>query len=235
MNTIAAASSTAQYGAWAYLAVFVLMALSFAGIPAIGAAVVGWAAVLASQGKLNIVVVLIVAALGAEAGGLAGYGIGNRWGRKLLDRPGRQRARLRKAVARAEGIYAKWGRLAVFFTSTMVSGILRMKYSQFVVWNFVVGAVYVLSVGPAAYGAGQVSAGDPPPARPRSGGPAALRSARMAMPWGHHRWRPPGPAARKLRDAGQSIHASRKIAIRALLGYAACGYRPWDQRACAAL
>jgi hypothetical protein len=29
-----------------------------------------------------------------------------------------------------------------------------------VVWNFVVGAVYVLSVGPAAYGAGKVSAGE---------------------------------------------------------------------------
>ncbi|MGO9159482.1 MAG: hypothetical protein ACLP7J_02030 [Streptosporangiaceae bacterium] len=35
-----------------------------------------------------------------------------------------------------------------------------MKYSQFVVWNFVVGAVYVLSVGPAAYGAGKVSTGE---------------------------------------------------------------------------
>jgi len=33
-----------------------------------------------------------------------------------------------------------------------------MKYSQFVVWNFVVGAVYVLSVGPAAYAAGKVAA-----------------------------------------------------------------------------
>ncbi len=40
----------------------------------------------------------------------------------------------------------------------MVSRILRMKYSQFVVWNFVVGAVYVLSVGPAAYAAGKVAA-----------------------------------------------------------------------------
>jgi membrane protein DedA with SNARE-associated domain len=89
MHAIAADSPAAQYGGWVYLAVFALMALSFAGIPAIGAAVVGWAAVLASQGKLNIFVVLIVAVLGAEAGGLAGYGIGDRWGRKLLDRPGR--------------------------------------------------------------------------------------------------------------------------------------------------
>ena len=75
-----------------------------------------------------------------------------------MDRPGRRQERLQKALARAETIYAKSGRLAVFFTSTMVPGILRMKYSQFVVWNVVVGAVYVLSVGPAAYGAGKVSA-----------------------------------------------------------------------------
>jgi len=160
MHAVAAASSAGQYGGWAYLAVFAFMALSFAGIPAIGAPVVGLAAVVASQGKLNIAVVLIVAALGAEAGGLAGYSIGDRWGRKLLDRPGGRKERLQKALARAEAIYAKWGRLAVFFTPAMVSGILRMKYSQFVVWNFVVGAVYVLSVGPAAYGAGKVEAGE---------------------------------------------------------------------------
>jgi hypothetical protein len=33
MDVIAAASSAAQYGAWAYLVVFALMALSFARIP----------------------------------------------------------------------------------------------------------------------------------------------------------------------------------------------------------
>jgi membrane-associated protein len=160
MHAFAAAAETQAYGAGAYLAVFALMALSFAGIPAIGGAVVGWAAVLASQGKLNIVAVLIVAALGAEAGGLAGYGIGARWGRKLMERPGRWLEQRQKAVVKAEAVYAKWGRLAVFFTSTLISGMLKMKYSQFVVWNFIVGAVFVLSVGPAAYGAGKVSASE---------------------------------------------------------------------------
>ena len=155
-HTIAAASSTAQYGAWAYLAVFALMALTFIGIPAVGPAVVAWAAVLASQGKLNIVLVLIVAALGAEAGGLIGYAIGDRWGRMLLNHPGPWQRQRQGAVTRAEAVYAKWGRLAVFFTPTLVSGVLKMQYSQFVVWNFVVGSVYVLSVGPAAYGAGKV-------------------------------------------------------------------------------
>ena len=160
MHAFAAAAETASYGAGAYLVVFALMALSFAGIPAIGGAVVGWAAVLASQGKLNIFAVLIVAMLGAEAGGLAGYAIGERWGRKLVEWRGPWQERREQAVAKAEAVYAKWGRLAVFFTSTMVSGMLRMKYSQFVVWNFIVGAVYVLSIGSAAYGAGKVSASE---------------------------------------------------------------------------
>jgi len=33
--------------------------------------------------------------------------------------------------------------MAVFFTAAVISGILRMKYSPLVVWNFVAGAVYV--------------------------------------------------------------------------------------------
>lgn len=155
----AMAASAAQAGPWAYLAVFALMALSFAGIPAIGATVVGWAAALAGQGKLDIAAVLIVAILGAEAGGLAGYYAGQRWGRSLLDRPGRGQQRRHKAVAKAEAVYARWGRLAVFFTSTVISGLLRMPYAQFVIWNFIAGAGYVLSIGPAAYGTGMVSSG----------------------------------------------------------------------------
>jgi membrane protein YqaA with SNARE-associated domain len=91
----------------AYLAVFA-MAVSFAGIPAVGAAVVGWAAVLASQGKLNIFVMLIVAVLGAKAGGLAGYSIGDPRGRKFLDRPGRRHEERQKAAAKAEALYPKW-------------------------------------------------------------------------------------------------------------------------------
>src|SRR5215475_5630760 len=155
MHAFAADSSTAQSGLWGYLAVFVLMALSFAGIPAIGAGVVGWAAVQASQGTLNIVVVL-----GAEVGGLAGYAIGARWGRKILERPGRWQDRRLKIEASGERVFAKWGWLAVFLISTIVCGMLKMKRSRFAVWNFIDGAVYVLAVGPAAYGAGKVAAGE---------------------------------------------------------------------------
>ena len=50
------------------------MGIPFTGTPAIGAA-----AVLASQGQLNIAAVLIVAAIGNQAGGLLCFQVGDRW------------------------------------------------------------------------------------------------------------------------------------------------------------
>ena len=144
---------------WAYLAVFVLVMIGWAGIPAIGGAVIASAAVLASQGYLNIVAVLAVSVLATGVGGLIGYYVGLRWGRSIMDHPGPFLLRRQQAVATGEALYAKWGRLAVFFTPCMVSGIARMKLAQFAVWNLLAGAVYVLSVGPAAYGAGKISSG----------------------------------------------------------------------------
>jgi membrane protein DedA with SNARE-associated domain len=160
MHTLAAADSVSAGGLWAYLAIFVLVAVGWAGVPAIGGTVVAGAAVLASQGHLEIGAVLVVSVLGTEAGGLAGYAIGRRWGRAIMNHPGRTLARRQHAVATGEALYARWGRLAVFFTPCMVSGIAKMKLSQFAVWNLAAGLVYVLSVGPAAYGAGKVATGE---------------------------------------------------------------------------
>lgn len=159
MHPLAAADPAVSSGLWAYLAIFALVAVGWAGIPAIGGTVIAGAAVLASQGDLNIVAVLAVSVLGTEVGGLAGYAIGRRWGRTIMNHPGPWLRRRQQAVIAGEALYAKWGRLAVFFTPCMVSGIARMKRSQFAVWNFLAGAVYVLSVGPAAYGLGAVSSG----------------------------------------------------------------------------
>jgi membrane-associated protein len=159
MHALAAAGSAGSGGLLAYLAVFVLVAVGWAGVPALGGTVIAGAAVLASQGHLNIAAVLVASVLGTEAGGLAGYAIGLRWGRAIMNHPGPWLGRRQRAVTTGEALYARWGRLAVFFTPCLVSGIARMKYAQFVIWNFAAGAVYVLSVGPAAYGAGKVASG----------------------------------------------------------------------------
>jgi membrane protein DedA with SNARE-associated domain len=159
MPPLAATGSALSGSIWVYPAIFALVMIGWAGIPGIGATVIGAATVAASQGHLNIAAVLVAAVLGAEAGGLAGYSVGTRWGRALLSHPGPLLARRQRVLATGEALYAKWGRLAVFFTPCLVSGIARMKYSQFVIWNFLAGAAYVLSVGLTAYGAGRVATG----------------------------------------------------------------------------
>jgi membrane-associated protein len=157
MHALAAAESSASAGSWVYFGVFALVMLGWAGIPGIGATVLAAATAAASQGDLNIAAVLVVAIIAVEVGGMAGYSVGMRWGRALLSHPGPFLARRQGVLTAGEAMYVKWGRLAVFFTPCMVSGIAKMKYSQFVVWNLLAGAVYVFSVGPAAYGAGKVT------------------------------------------------------------------------------
>lgn len=159
MHPLAAASSASPSGLWPYLVIFVLVAVGWAGVPAIGGAVIAGAAVAASQGSLNIGGVLLASVLGTGVGGLAGYFIGLRWGRAIMTHPGPWLARRQRALTAGEVVYARWGRLAVFFTPCLVSGIVKMKLSQFAVWNLLAGAVYVLSLGPACYGAGSVASG----------------------------------------------------------------------------
>ncbi|MGW1894321.1 hypothetical protein ACWCP6_29390 [Streptomyces sp. NPDC002004] len=159
MDALAAAGSAGEAGFWAYVVVLAGTAAGYMGVPLIGTLALTSAAVFASQGRLNIAAVLIVAAIGNEIGGVLGYKIGNRWGHQILERPGPALAWRTKAVTKGEALYRKWGRAAVFFTPSLVSGTLRMEFRQFVVWNFFAGLAFVLSVAPAAYGAGRVSTG----------------------------------------------------------------------------
>jgi membrane protein DedA with SNARE-associated domain len=159
MHSLATAGQSSAPGAWAYLVVFIAAAAGYMGVPVIGTAVIAGAAVLASQSELNIAAVLIVAAIGCEIGGLGGFRIGFRWGRQLLERPGPALDFRKKTVAKGEEVYQKWGRAAVFVTPSIVSGALDMKFGQFVVWNFLAGTVFAVSVGAGAYGAGKVSTG----------------------------------------------------------------------------
>jgi membrane protein DedA with SNARE-associated domain len=163
MHPLAAAGTPTALGVWAYFALFLAAAAGYMGVPIIGTAVIGAAAVFASQGELNIAAVLIVAAIGCEVGGLGGFRIGYRWGRELLVHPGPALQWRKKAVAQGEDVYQKWGRAAVFVTPSIVSGALEMKFRQFVVWNFLAGTVFVIGVAAGAYGAGKVATGQHDP------------------------------------------------------------------------
>ena len=144
---------------WHYLLLFLAVTASWAGVPFIGAAAVGAAAVAASQGQLDLAAVMVVATVAGEIGGLIGYAIGDRWGRRLLERPGKHQERRQRMLERGEQAYAKWGRLAVFITPAVVSGAAKMRHGQFVLWNFLASLGFVLSVAPSAYGIGRIATG----------------------------------------------------------------------------
>jgi membrane protein DedA with SNARE-associated domain len=152
-------SSSLSSNWWEYLLLLLAVVASWAGVPAIGSAAVAAAAVGASQGNLNLYGVIAVSVIGGEVGGLLGYHIGHNWGDRLLARPGKRQAGRQKLLLRGEKAYAKWGRLAVFFTPAMISGTARMKLSQFVVWNLVASIGFTLSVASTAYGVGRVTTG----------------------------------------------------------------------------
>ena len=144
---------------WQYLLLFLAVAASWAGVPAIGTAALGAAAVAASQDKLNLAAVIVVAVLAGEAGGLGGYAIGRRWGRRLLERPGRHQAGREKMEERGEKLYARWGWLAVFFTPAIVSGTAQMPPYRFALWNLLDSLGWSVAVAASSYGAGRLATG----------------------------------------------------------------------------
>src|SRR4051812_37003340 len=80
-----------NYGYWAYLTVFLVVALESLGIPLPGESVLITAALAAgSTHKLNIVAVVACAALGGILGDNAGYWIGRSGGWRLVSRHGRK-------------------------------------------------------------------------------------------------------------------------------------------------
>jgi membrane protein DedA with SNARE-associated domain len=148
---------------WQYLLLFVAVAASWAGVPFIGATALGAAAVAASQGRLNLAVVVGVATVAGEVGGLIGYAVGDRWGQLLLERPGKHQEGRRKIVEKGERAYARWGRLAVFFTPAVVSGTAKMRHGQFVLWNLIASFAFAVSVAASAFGIGRVVTGHTSP------------------------------------------------------------------------
>jgi membrane protein DedA with SNARE-associated domain len=125
------------------------------------------AAVLASQGKLEIELVIAIAAAAAIVGDNVGYFLGRRYGRRLMERPGRTKVRRQVALARGEQLFDRHGAKAVFLGrwvallriwAAWLAGIAGMRWRSFLLWNALGGIGWALFFGLLGYWGGEATA-----------------------------------------------------------------------------
>jgi len=144
-----------------------LVGLESLGIPSPGETALVLACVLASQGKLQIELVLAIAIAAAIVGDNIGYWIGRKAGRRVLTSERGPFAHRRIAlIAYGDRFFARHGAKAVFLgrwmalvrvTAAWMAGMNHMPFRSFFVWNALGGITWALSVGLVAYFAGNAA------------------------------------------------------------------------------
>jgi membrane protein DedA with SNARE-associated domain len=151
-----------------YPLLFVLVMSESSGVPVPGETALIAGAALASQGKLDIELVIPLAAAGAIVGDNIGYVIGRKGGRWVLQRPG-PFARQRAAVLEmGEPFFQRHGPKAVFLGrfvlglrvwASWLAGATRMRWRSFLLWNALGGAAWATAIGLVAYYVGRSAGG----------------------------------------------------------------------------
>lgn len=151
-----------------YLIVGLIISLESMGIPLPGEVTLVTAALMSATGILDPFAVAGAATTGAIVGDSLGYAIGRSGGRALLERMGRRFPKHFGPghLARAEGVFARWGVWAVFFGRFVallrilagpLAGALRVPYPRFLLANACGGIVWACGTTFAVYAAGQAA------------------------------------------------------------------------------
>jgi membrane protein DedA with SNARE-associated domain len=143
-----------------YAALFALIAVESMGIPVPGETALITGAILASNGKLQIELVIVLAALAAILGDNVGYLIGRHGGRRLLTANGPFLATRTRVLRVGEPFFERHGAKAVFlgrFTAGLriwaawLAGATHMPWKSFLVFNALGGIIWAIVVGVLAY------------------------------------------------------------------------------------
>jgi membrane-associated protein len=145
-----------------------IIGLESMGVPSPGETALVLAAVLASQGKLQIWLVILIGVASAIIGDNLGYLLGRRYGREVLLRRGPMWHHRVRAIRYGDRFFAKHGPKAVFlarwialvrFAAAWLAGINRMRFRTFFFWNALGGITWGITYGLVGYYAGQAGAG----------------------------------------------------------------------------
>lgn len=144
-----------------------IIGLESMGIPSPGETALIAAAVLASQGKLNIWLVIPIGVASAILGDNIGYLLGRKVGRDVLVAHGPLREHRARALAAGERFFANHGPKTVFlgrwialirFVTAWLAGINEMRFRMFFFWNALGGLTWGTTYGLVGYFGGKAAA-----------------------------------------------------------------------------
>lgn len=145
-----------------------IIGLESMGIPSPGETALVLAAVLASQGKLNIWLVILIGIASAIIGDNLGYLLGRKYGREVLVSTGPFHARRERLVQMGDRFFERHGPKAVFigrwiawvrFATAWLAGINGMRFRTFFAWNALGGITWGLTYGLLGYFGGTAITG----------------------------------------------------------------------------
>jgi membrane protein DedA with SNARE-associated domain len=137
-----------------------IIGLESMGIPSPGETALILASVLASQGKLNIWLVIVIGAASAIAGDNAGYTLGRHLGRDVLIAAGPFRARRRQLIELGDRYFARHGPRTIFigrwvflirFAVAWLAGINDVPFRVFFTWNALGAITWATTYGLLGY------------------------------------------------------------------------------------
>jgi membrane protein DedA with SNARE-associated domain len=143
-----------------YPLLFLVVMAESGGIPVPGETGLITAGILSSSGKLQIELVIAIAAAAAIVGDNIGYLIGRKGGRWVLERPGAFARQRREVLLVGEPFFRKHGPKAVFFGrfilglrvwASWLAGATHMHWRSFVLWNALGGICWATGIGLIAY------------------------------------------------------------------------------------
>jgi membrane protein DedA with SNARE-associated domain len=144
-----------------------VIGLESMGVPSPGETALVLAAILASQHKLQIWLVILIAIASAIVGDNIGYLLGRKLGREVLTASGPFREHRMKAIAAGDRFFERHGSRAVFLgrwvalvriAAAWLAGINRMRFPHFFMWNALGGITWATAFGLAGYFGGHAAA-----------------------------------------------------------------------------
>jgi membrane protein DedA with SNARE-associated domain len=144
-----------------------IIGLESMGVPSPGETALVAAAVLASQGKLQIWLVIPIGIASAIVGDNVGYLLGRKIGREVLEARGPFRSYRVNAIAAGDRFFKRHGGKAVFLArwvalvrvaAAWLAGINKMPFKHFFFWNALGGITWGVTFGLVGYYGGKAAA-----------------------------------------------------------------------------